>query len=117
MHVAFLQSATSNQNLLRGRHRKLRTLFDAIGPALHDRLLLRIETHALFAISMHIAEQAALPAAEAVPCHRHRNRHVDADHTYFDAAREFACSMSITRKACDAVAELMRVDQIDCFGE
>jgi hypothetical protein len=29
---------------------------------------------------VHVAEQRALPAAEAVPRHRHRDRHVDAHH-------------------------------------
>src|SRR5216117_3743124 len=62
---------------LRRRHHELRSLRRALGPALHDRLLLGVEAHALFAVGMHVAEQAALPAAEAVPGHRHRDRHVD----------------------------------------
>src|SRR5579863_8955054 len=102
--------------LLRRRHGKLRALLDALGPALHDRLLLRIETHALFTVGMRIAEQAALPAAEAVPRHRHRNRHVDADHPDFDAAAEFTRDVTIAREARDAIAELVRIDQIDGFG-
>jgi hypothetical protein len=60
---------------------------DAVRPALHDRLLLRVEAHAFLAVGVHVAEQALLPAAESVPCHRDGDRHVHADHADFDATR------------------------------
>jgi hypothetical protein len=39
---------------------------------------------------VHVAEQALLPAAEAVPGHRHRDRHVDAHHAHLHPAGELA---------------------------
>ena len=53
--------------LLGRRHHKLSTLANALGPALHDGLLLGIEAHTFFAIGVHVAKQRALPAAKAVP--------------------------------------------------
>ena len=99
--------------LLRGRHHELGALGDALRPALHDGLLPRVEAHAFFAVDVHVAEQAVLPAAEAVPGHRHRDRHVDAHHADLDAARELARHVAIAREAGDAIAELMRIDQLD----
>ena len=49
--------------LFGNRHRKLSALFDALRPALHDRLLLGVEAHAFSAVSMHVAEQALFPTS------------------------------------------------------
>src|SRR5262249_54443748 len=100
-------------DLLRNGHRELSTLFGAFRPALHDRLLLGVEAHPFFAVRVHVAEQAALPAAEAMPRHRHRNRYVDAHHAYFDLAAEFARHVAVTREAGHAIAELVIVDQLN----
>lgn len=51
---------------------KFRTLTDTVRPALHHGFQAGVETHAFRAIDMMIAEQAALPAAKAVKCHRYR---------------------------------------------
>jgi hypothetical protein len=67
--VKIFRQVTSPK-LLRRRHHKLGTLLDAFRPALHDRLLLGIETHAFIAVRMRVAEQALLPAAETVPLAR-----------------------------------------------
>src|SRR6185295_5868163 len=61
-----MRSAAGTARSLRGRHHELGALGGALGPALHDRLLLGVEAHAFFAVGMHVAEQAALPAAETV---------------------------------------------------
>jgi hypothetical protein len=85
---------------------------NALGPALHHALLLGVEAHAFFAVGVHVAEQALLPAAEAVPGHRHRDRHVDADHAHLHAAGELARDAAVAGEAGHAVAELVVVDQL-----
>src|SRR5207245_11290559 len=91
----------------------LGALADALRPALHDRLLLGVEAHAFLAVGVHVAEQALLPAAEAVPGHRHGDRHVDADHAHLYTPRELACHVAVAREARDAVAELVVIDEVD----
>src|SRR5438067_136974 len=77
---------------------------DAGRPARGHRLQPRVEAHALAAVDGHVAEQRALPAAKAVERHRHRDRHVDADHADLHAAGEFARGIAVTREDRDAVA-------------
>jgi hypothetical protein len=55
--------------LIRNRHHKLSALLDAFRLTLHDRLLPRVEAHALHPIRMHVAEQTLRPSTEAVPRH------------------------------------------------
>ena len=87
--------------LLGSGHHKLGALANALGPALHDGLLLGVEAHALFAVGVHVAKQALLPATKAVPGHGHRNRHVDAHHAHLHAAAEFApCSKRLPWQTC-----------------
>jgi len=93
---------------LAGGHHKLSALADALGPALHDAFLLGIEAYAFFAVGVHVAEQALLPAAKAVPGHGHRNRHVDAHHADLDAAAELARHIAVAGEAGNAVAKFMR---------
>src|SRR6478752_9372048 len=85
------------------RHHELGALADALRPALHDGLLLGVEAHAFLAVGMHVAEQALLPAAEAMPGHRHRDRHVDAHHADLDAPAELARHVAVAREAGHAV--------------
>jgi len=66
---------------------------------------------------MHVAEQALLPAAEAVPGHRHGDGHVDAHHAGLHAARELARDVAVAGEAGHAVAEFVLVDQRDGLGE
>ena len=79
--------------------------------------MLGVKTHAFFAVGVHVAKQALLPAAKAVPGHRHGNWHIDADHANLYAATEFARHIAIAGVAAHAVAIFMGVDQIDCFGK
>ena len=58
-----------------------------------------------------VAEQRPLPAAERMPGHGHRDRHVDADHADLDLASERACHAAVGREAGHAVAEFMGVDE------
>src|SRR3546814_14194708 len=62
---------------------------------------------------MSIAEQAAFPAAEAMPGHGNWNGHVNTHHAHLYAARKFAGRMAIAGKARPAVAELMPIEQAD----
>src|SRR6185369_7814802 len=48
---------------------------------------------------------------EAVEGHRHRNRHVHADHSDLHVMRERACRVAVAREDGSAVAELVLVDQ------
>src|SRR5690348_4300557 len=60
------------------------------GPAAGDRLAAGVEADALGAVDVVVAEDRILPAAEGVEGHRHRDRHVDADHPDLDLALEAA---------------------------
>ena len=62
---------------------------------------------------MHAAEQALPPGAETVPGHRHRNRHVDADHAHLHARRKLARHAAVAVEAGHAVAELVFVDKLE----
>src|SRR4029079_15435073 len=59
-----------------------------VGPAAGHDLAARVEVDALGAVHVRVAEQARLPAAEAVVADRHRDRHVDADHPDLDVVLE-----------------------------
>ena len=61
-----------------------------------------------------IAEQRALPTAEAVKCHRHGDRHVHADHPDLHLVTERACGVAVTREDRGAVAEFVLIDQSEC---
>src|SRR6202011_3427395 len=86
---------------------------DAGGPAGGDGLEAGVEAHAFHAVHRHVAEQGALPAAKAVERHRHRDRHVDADHADLDAVGEFARGIAIAGEDRDAVAVFVVVDELD----
>src|SRR5690242_9026638 len=66
---------------------------------------------------MVIAEQRALPAAEAVECDRYRDRHVDAHHPDLYARGEFPGCIAIAGEDGYAVAILMLVDELHCAIE
>ncbi len=85
----------------------------SVGPALHNGLVARVKAHAFRAVSVVVAEHAALPAAKTVEGHRHRQGHVNADHADLDLAHEFARHAAVARIDGDAVAVLVGVDQID----
>nr|GEU28076.1 hypothetical protein [Tanacetum cinerariifolium] len=91
---------------------KFRASGGGIGPALHHRFMARIKTHAFRSVCMMVAEQAALPAAETVKGHRHRQRHVHAHHAYLDLPHEFARGAAVARVDRHAVAVLVGVDQL-----
>src|SRR5271163_2522073 len=92
-----------------GRHDELAAGPDAGRPARRDRLEMGEEAHALGPVHVVVAEQRALPAAEAVERHRHRDRYVDADHADLDLADELACRIAVAREDRRAVAELVVV--------
>ncbi len=58
-----------------------------------------------------VAERAALPPAERMIGHRHRDRHIDADHTDIDPRCKFARGMAIAGEDRDAIAILMLARQ------
>src|SRR5690606_4106731 len=89
--------------LLHLRKGELRPAAGTVWPALHHRLVARIETHAFRTVGMVVAEQAALPAAEAVEGHRHRQRHVHAYHADLDLAHELARHAAVAGEDGDAV--------------
>src|SRR5215813_10288457 len=72
------------------RHHELRSRPYAGRPPCGDGLELGIEPHTFGPMHVVIAEQRRFPAAERVECHWHRDRHVDADHTYLNLMSEFA---------------------------
>src|SRR6266404_7521780 len=62
---------------------------------------------------MHVAEKAVLPTPESMPCHWHGYGNIDSYHAHFDRSAEFPGNIAIPRIASNAVAELMRVYQIN----
>ena len=53
------------------------------------------------------------PAAKAVECHRHRYRHVDADHADLHVARERVGDRPALREHGGAVGKLVAVDKLE----
>src|SRR3990167_10936643 len=71
--------------------RELRRLMRGpLRPALGDGLLAGVEADAVRAVGVQVAEQRALPAAEAVVAHPHRQRPADAHHADLDLVAEQA---------------------------
>src|SRR6516225_8567457 len=103
--------------LLGRRHRELGALGRAFRPALHDGFLAGVETHAFLAVGVRVAKEAALPAAEAMPRHRYRDRHIDAHHADLDAPPEFPGNVAIAGVTGDAVRERVAVDELHRCGE
>src|SRR4029077_12031295 len=85
---------------------------DAGGPAGGYGFEAGVEAHAFHAVHRHVAEQGALPAAKAVEGHRHRDRHVDADHADLDAAGEFARRVAVAGEDRDPVAVFVVIDEL-----
>jgi len=85
---------------------------DAGRPAGGHGLEVRVEADACHAVHRHVAEQGTLPVAKAVERHRHRGRHVDADHADLDAVGEFARGVAVAGEDRDAVALLVVVDEL-----
>src|SRR3989338_2255522 len=61
-----------------------RLVAGALRPALGDGFFAGVEAHTVRAVGVQVAEQRALPAAEAVVADRYRQRYVDADHADYD---------------------------------
>jgi two-component system OmpR family sensor kinase len=84
-------------------------------PALRDGLALGVEAHRVRPVGVQVAEQRALPAAERVVGHRHRQRHVDAHHADLDVVAEVARRLAVAGEDAGAVAVFVRVDQLHGF--
>ena len=74
-----------------------------VGPAGRDDLGAGVEVHAFGTVDVRVAEQALLPPAERVVRHRHRDRHVDADHARVDLVLEPPGRAAVAREHRDAV--------------
>src|SRR5271166_4189887 len=82
-------------------------------PALHHAFVTRVKSHAFLAISVVAAKEGALPAAERVPGHWHRNRDVDTHHADLDLVRELLCDRTVVSIAGHAIAKTLCIDQLD----
>src|SRR6266478_2899161 len=102
---------------LRRGHDEFRALRGALRPALHDRLLPRVEAHTFLAVSVHVAEQTLLPATETMPGHRHGDRHVDPHHADLNSPSELACDVPVAGVARHAVAKFVRVHEVHSRSE
>ena len=81
-------------------------------PALGNRLATGVETHPIRPIGMQVAKQRTLPATKAVIRHRHRQRHVDANHAHFNLVTEQPRRFTVTGEDAGTVAILVIVDQL-----
>src|SRR5215510_1061279 len=97
----------SSTMLFHYRHAEVRGGVDALAPARGHGLDARVEAHAFRPVLVHVAEDRALPAAEAVERERHGDRHVDADHAAVDLVGEVARDVAIAREDRHAVAVLV----------
>ena len=84
-----------------------------IGPARCDDLGPRVELDAFWAVHVEVAEEAVLPATEAVVRHGDRDRHVDADHAGVHLELELAGRSPVAGEDGRAVAVRVVVDQAD----
>src|SRR5690606_11293119 len=94
----------SSPQLLHRRHGELGTGADASGPAPGHGLHPGEEAHAIRAVHVQRAEDRALPAAEAVEGHGHRDRHVDADHADVDTLLELPRGIAVAGEDRGTVA-------------
>src|ERR1700689_634579 len=76
---------------------------DAGGPAGGDGFEPGVEADAFGAVDGVVAEEGALPAAEAVEGHRNGDGDVDADHAGLDAAGEVAGGVAVAGEDGGAV--------------
>src|SRR4030095_15685677 len=84
--------------LLHRRHEEIRPAARRARPTRSNRLDARVEAHAVRTVYVQVAEQRALPATEAVKCHRYWNRHVYADHSDLHVMSECARRVTV---ACE----------------
>src|ERR1700678_3533773 len=91
------------------------SLANARGPPRGHCLEASVEAHALHAMYVMITEQRAFPTTEGMIRHRHRDRHIYANHADFHAAEEITSSVAITGKDRGAVPVFVGVDHIDRF--
>src|SRR5580700_8399138 len=96
---------------------ELRAGADAGRPARGHGLELGVEAHAFHAVDAVVAEDRGLPAAEGVVGHRHRDRHVDADHADLDVVGEGTRGVAVAGEDRRAVAVGMVVHQPDRLVE
>src|SRR6478735_5578215 len=82
-----------------------------VGPAARDDLAAGVEVDPFRPVHVRVAEEARLPAAEAVVAHRHRDRHVDAHHADVDVELELAGGAAVAGEDRRAVAERVVVDE------
>src|SRR5690606_26657784 len=94
------------------RHGELGAGADASGPAPGHGLHPGEEAHAIRAVHVQRAEDRALPAAEAVEGHGHRDRHVDADHADVDTLLELPRGIAVAGEDRGTVAVFVVVDQL-----
>src|SRR6266581_5467760 len=84
-----------------------------VRPAGGDDLGPGVERHAFRAVDVLVAEQRVLPPAEGVVGHRHRDRHVDADHAHVHPPLEPPRRLAAGGEDRRAVAVRVGVDQRD----
>src|SRR6266567_7492427 len=99
--------------LAEGGHRGVYAGADACGPAGSDGLNAGVEADAFGAVDGVVAEERALPAAEAVEGHGDRDWDVDADHAGLDGVGEGAGGVSVAGEDGGAVAVLVLVDELE----
>ena len=78
-----------------------------VRPAGGDGFEAGVEADALHAVHMHIAEEGAFPAAEAMEGHGHGDGHVDADHADFDLMRKLPRRAAVAGENGNAISKRM----------
>src|SRR5581483_10094997 len=95
--------------------RVLELVVAAFKRACHRHLLLGVELDALFALDVHVAVEAVVPAREGERSHRSRHADVDANHAGVEVALELTCGPSAAGEDNSTVAEGAVFAEINCF--
>ncbi len=102
-----------NGKLAQGGYGGVHAGADAGGPAGGDGFEAGVEADALGAVDGVVAEEGALPSAEAVEGHGDGDGNVNANHACLDAMGEGAGSVAVAGEDGGAVAELVVVDELE----
>src|SRR5215218_2213346 len=96
-------------------NRELRAFLNAGRPPGGYGFGLGVEADRVRPVLVEIAESGLLPAAEGVVGDRHRDRHVDPDHSDIDLGREVARGVAVSGKDRDSIAVVVVRRKAQCF--
>src|SRR5262249_34559740 len=101
----------------RGQHEARVGSQRSLRPTLRHRLRAGIEAYTVHTVLVQVPESRALPAAESVIRDRHRNRHVDTDHSHLDSGSKPPGEVAAAREDRNSVSTRMHRGMAHSFFE